>query len=206
VTFLLSANVGEVLIVFVGVLLGAFLFPDVFGGGSDALILTPAMLLWINLVTDGPPALALGVDPHSEGVMCRAPRSREESVLDRPTSLLIGWIGLALTAVGLVLFFAALTRTSDLVGARTLLFTFIVTSEMGVLSVIRGRSGIPLVSNPWMFVAVASSLILQLLVLYTPLSVPFGVRGLSTVEWLVVLGATGLFVVLAWIGSRRLRR
>lgn len=206
VTFLLSANVGEVLIVFVGVLLGAFLFPDVFGGGSDALILTPAMLLWINLVTDGPPALALGVDPHSEGVMHRPPRSREESVLDRPTSLLIGWIGLALTAVGLVLFFAALTRTSDLVGARTLLFTFIVTSEMGVLSVIRGRSGIPLVSNPWMFVAVASSLVLQLLVLYTPLSVPFGVRGLSAVEWLVVLGATGLFVVLAWIGSRLIRR
>lgn len=206
VTFLLSANVGEVLIVFVGVLLGAFLFPDVFGGGSDALILTPAMLLWINLVTDGPPALALGVDPHSEDVMYRPPRSREESVLDRPTSLLIGWIGLALTAVGLVLFFAALTRTSDVVGARTLLFTFIVTSEMGVLSVIRGRSGIPLVSNPWLFVAVASSLILQLLVLYTPLSVPFGVRGLSAVEWLVVLGATGLFVVLAWIGSRRLRR
>ncbi len=206
VTFLLSANVGEVLIVFVGVLLGAFLFPDVLSGGSDALILTPAMLLWINLVTDGPPALALGVDPHSDDVMHRPPRSREESVLDRPTSLLIGWIGLALTAVGLVLFFAALTRTSDLVGARTLLFTFIVTAEMGVLSVIRGRSGIPLISNPWMFVAVASSLILQLLVLYTPLSDPFGVRGLSAVEWLVVLGATGVFVVFAWIGGRLIRR
>jgi Ca2+-transporting ATPase len=206
VTFLLSANVGEVLIVFVGVLLGAFLFPDVFVGGSDVLILTPAMLLWINLVTDGPPALALGVDPHSDDVMHRPPRSRDESVLDRQTSLFIGWIGLALTAIGLMLFFAALIRTSDLVGARTLLFTFIVTAEMGVLSVIRGRSGIPLISNPWMFVAVASSLILQLLVLYTPLSDPFGVRGLSAVEWLVVLGATGVFVVLAWIGGRLIRR
>ena len=206
VTFLLSANVGEVLIVFAGVLLGAFLFPDVFRGDSDTLILTPAMLLWINLVTDGPPALALGVDPHSDDVMHRPPRSRDESVLDRPTSLLIAWIGIALTGVGLALFFAALVRTSDLVGARTLLFTFIVTAEMGVLGVIRGRSGIPLVSNPWLFVAVASSLALQLVVLYTPLSEPFGVRGLSPVEWLVVLGATGLFVLIAWIGSGVVRR
>jgi len=206
VTFLLSANVGEVLIVFVGVLLGAFLFPDVFRGDSDALILTPAMLLWINLVTDGPPALALGVDPHSDDVMHRPPRSSDESVLDRPTSLLIVWIGIALTGVGLALFFGTLVRTSDLVGARTLLFTFIVTAEMGVLGVIRGRSGIPLVSNPWLFVAVASSLAMQLVVLYTPLSEPFGVRGLSPVEWLVVLGATVLFVLLAWIGSGIVRR
>ncbi len=206
VTFLLSANVGEVLIVFVGVLLGAFLFPDMFRGDSDALILTPAMLLWINLVTDGPPALALGVDPHSDDVMHRPPRSSDESVLNRPTSLLIVWIGIALTGVGLALFFGTLVRTSDLVGARTLLFTFIVTAEMGVLGVIRGRSGIPLVSNPWLFVAVASSLAMQLVVLYTPLSEPFGVRGLSPVEWLVVLGATGLFVLLAWIGSGIVRR
>jgi Ca2+-transporting ATPase len=206
VTFLLSANVGEVLIVFVGVLLGAFLFPETFRGNADALILTPAMLLWINLVTDGPPALALGVDPHSDDVMHRPPRSTEESVLDRPTSLLIGWIGVALTAVGLLLFFGVLSRTSDLVGARALLFTFIVTAEMGVLGVIRRRGGIPLFSNPWLFVAVASSLSLQLAVLYTPLSKPFGVRGLSPAEWLIVLVATALFVVLAWIGSRVVRR
>jgi len=206
VTFLLSANVGEVLVVFVGVLLGAFLFPNVFRGSSDALILTPAMLLWINLVTDGPPALALGVDPRSNDVMRRPPRSSDESVLDRPTSLLIVWIGTALTAVGLALFFGALIRTSDLVGARTLLFTFIVTAEMAVLLVIRGRAGVPLFSNPWLFAAVASSLALQGLVLYTPLSVPFGVRGLSPMEWLVILGATGVFVGLAWIGSGLFRR
>ena len=206
VTFLLSANVGEVLIVFVGVLLGAFLFPDVFRGNSDALILTPALLLWINLVTDGPPALALGVDPRSDDVMHRPPRSMDESVLDRQTSLLIVWIGLALTAVGLALFFGALVRTSDLVGARTLLFTFIVTAEMAVLVVIRGRSGVPPFSNPWLFAAVAISLALQCVVLYTSLSEPFGVRGLSPVEWIVVMGATGVFVFLAWIGSGLLSR
>ena len=206
VTFLLSANVGEVLIVFIGVLLGAFLFPDVFRGSADALILTPAMLLWINLVTDGPPALALGVDPRSNDVMRRPPRSSDESVLDRPTSLLIVWIGTALTVVGLALFFGALVRTSDLVGARTLLFTFIVTAEMGVLLVIRARSGVPLFSNPWLFAAIASSLALQGVVLYTPLSGPFGVRGPSPMEWLVILGATGAFVFLAWIGSGLFRR
>ena len=205
VTFLLSANVGEVLIVFLGVLLGAFLFPDVFRGSPDSLILTPAMLLWINLVTDGPPALALGVDPRSDDVMNRPPRSRDESVLDRPTAILIVWIGSALTVVGLALFFSDLIRNSDLVGARTLLFTFIVTAEMAVIWVIRGRSGVRPFSNPWLLAAVASSLALQGVVLYTPLSEPFGVRGLSPAECLLVIAATGVFVLLAWIGSRLFR-
>ncbi|GAF88445.1 unnamed protein product, partial [marine sediment metagenome] len=91
-------------------------------------------------------------------------------------------------------------------GARTLLFTFIVTAEMGVLLVIRARSGVPLLSNPWLFAAISSSLALQGVVLYTPLSGPFGVRGPSPLEWLVILGATGAFVFLAWIGSGLFRR
>ena len=202
VTFLLSANVGEVSIVFFGVLLGALLFPQTFQGSSDALILTPAMLLWINLVTDGPPALALGVDPRSPGGMRRPPRERGVSVLDRPTLLLIMWIGGSLTLVGLALFFIVMARTGDLVGARTMLFTFIVTAEMGVLNVIRGRTGLAPLSNLWLVVAVASSLVLQLVVLYTPMSGPFDVRGLSGEEWMGIAAATAAFLLLAEVGSR----
>ena len=95
--------------------------------------------------------------------------------------------------------------SSDLVGARTLLFTFIVTAEMAVIWVIRGRSGVRPFSNPWLLAAVASSLALQGVVLYTPLSEPFGVRGLSPAECLLVIAATGVFVLLAWIGSRLFR-
>ena len=205
VTFLLSANVGEVLIVFLGVLLGALAYPDILRGSADALILTPAMLLWINLVTDGPPALALGVDPRSAGIMRRPPRARDESVLNRPTLLFIVWIGASLTLVGLALFFLELHRSRDAVGARTLLFTFIVVAEMGVLGVIRWRSGLRPGSNPWLLAAVASSLLLHLLVLYTPISGIFGVRGLTLAEWGRIAAAMpallGLSVLGTWLTS-----
>src|SRR3990170_2213233 len=59
ITFLLSANAGEILIVFGGVLVGGAFFPGVFSADREVLILTPVMLLWINIVTDGLPALAL---------------------------------------------------------------------------------------------------------------------------------------------------
>jgi Ca2+-transporting ATPase len=202
VTFLLSANVGEVLIVFLGVLLGAFAYPDLFRGSADALILTPAMLLWINLVTDGPPALALGVDPRSAGIMRRPPRARGESVLNRPTVLFIVWIGASLTLVGLALFFLEIHRSRDPLGARTLLFTFIVVAEMGVLGVIRWRSGLTLGSNPWLLAAVAASLLLHLLVLYTPVSDIFGVRGLTLEEWARIGAAIPAFLGLAVLGTR----
>lgn len=204
VTFLLSANVGEVLIVFLGVLLGAFLYPDTFRGNADALILTPAMLLWINLVTDGPPALALGVDPRSEGIMRRPPRPRGESVLNRPTLQLILWIGASLTLVGLALFFQEIHRFADPIGARTVLFTFIVVAEMGVLGVIRWRSGLTLGSNGWLLAAVSTSLLLHLLVLYTPISGLFGVRGLTGSEWIRIGAATPVFLGLSLLGARRI--
>ncbi|MEJ2546953.1 MAG: HAD-IC family P-type ATPase [Gemmatimonadota bacterium] len=202
VTFLLSANVGEVLIVFLGVLLGAFLFPDITRGHPESLVLTPAMLLWINLVTDGPPALALGMDPRSPGVMNRPPRSREESVLDRQTVSLIVWIGVALTLVGLGLYGLALGRGGDPVEARTMLFTFLVTAEMGVLSVIRWRSGLVPFSNYWLVAAVAVSLGLHLVILYSPLADLFAVRAPTAGQWSWIGGATAAFVVLAWLGGR----
>ena len=202
VTFLLSANVGEVLIVFLGVLLGTFAYPEIFRGSADALILTPAMLLWINLVTDGPPALALGVDPRSAGIMRRPPRAPDESVLNRPTVLYIVWIGASLTVVGLALFFLEIRRFGDPVGARTLLFTFIVVAEMGVLGIIRWRSGLTPGSNPWLLAAVAGSLLLHLLVLYTPISGTFGVRGLTLTEWGRIGAATPAFLGLAALGTR----
>jgi Ca2+-transporting ATPase len=201
-TFLLSANVGEVLIVFLGVMLGAFLYPDTFRGTADALILTPAMLLWINLVTDGPPAIALGLDSRSPGVMHRPPRAIDEEVLNGPTVLLILWIGASLTLFGLVLYFHEVRQSSDPAGARTMLFTFIVTAEMGVLFVMRARSGLAPLSNGWLLAAVAGSLVLQVLVLYTPMSEPFGVRALHASEWARIGAATAGFLVLAMLGSR----
>jgi Ca2+-transporting ATPase len=199
VNLLLSANTGEVLVVFVGVLVGSALFPDRFAARSEALILTPVMLLWINLVTDGLPALALGVDPASPDVLERDPRGTDESVIDRRVVTSILAIGGSLTVVGLAMFFEALLTFGSLVVAQTLLFTFFVASEMGVIQVIRRRFGHGPFSNRWLVGAVVASLCLQLFVLYTPLADLFGVYGMGAPGWTRVLVAA-LVVVTANYG------
>ena len=186
VNLLLSANTAEVLLVFLGVLVGSTLFPDRFAANAEALILTPVMLLWINLVTDGLPALALGVDPKAPDVLDRAPRPAGESVIDRRLVLSVLTIGATVTVAGLALFFDALVAFESLVRAQTVLFTFIVVAEMGIIQVIRRRFGQSLLSNRWLVAAVAGSLALQLLVLYTPLSDLFDVVAPGQASWLRV--------------------
>jgi Ca2+-transporting ATPase len=196
VNLLLSANTGEVFTVFVGVLVGSTVFPDLFAGHSEALILTPVMLLWINLVTDGLPALALGIDPRSEDVLDRDPRDNDESVIDRRMIASILTIGATLTAVGLAVFFQSLRAFESLVRAQTLLFTLFVVAEMAIIQVIRRRFGQPILSNPWLVGAVAASLALQLLVLYTPVADLFGVYAIDAPGWEWIAAAVAAFVLL----------
>ncbi|WP_255149209.1 cation-translocating P-type ATPase [Halorarius halobius] len=188
VNLLLSANAGEVLTVFVGVLLGSLLFPQAFAGDPEALVLTPVMLLWINLVTDGLPALALGVDPVAEDVLDRPPREAGASVIDREVAVSVLTIGATVAVAGLALFFDTLAATGSLRRAQTLLFTFFVVAEMGIIQVIRHRFGQSALSNRWLLAAVASSLALQAALLYTPLSGPFGLVAVGLSGW-VRIGA-----------------
>jgi Ca2+-transporting ATPase len=183
VNLLLSANASEVLIVFLGVLIGGVLFPDSFAGHADALVLTPVMLLWINLVTDGLPALALGVDPVADGVLDRPPRERGASVIDRGVVASVLTIGTTVTAAGLALYFDTLAAATSLTAARTVLFSFVVVVEMGVIQVIRDRFGQSVLSNRWLVGAVATSLALQAAVLYTPLSSLFDVLSPGLAAW-----------------------
>ncbi|WP_136715511.1 cation-translocating P-type ATPase [Halorientalis salina] len=197
VNYLLSANAGEVLVVFFGVLLGSLLFPDLFEGSEAVgLVLTPVMLLWVNLVTDGLPALALGADPTAPNVMDRPPRGRGEPIIDRRVLASILAIGVVMTVVGLGLFFARLAATGSLVRAQTTLFTFLVVIELARIQLIRRRYGKSLRSNPWLVGAVALTLGLQLLVLYTPLADLFDVVPLALEAWGWLAGAFVVFVAL----------
>ena len=196
VNYLLSANAGEVLVVFVGVLVGTFLFPELFAEQSDALILTPVMLLWINLVTDGLPALALGADPKTEDILDRPPRGSDESVINRQMMASIAMIGLVMTVTGLVLFFYGLLTVTTLIRAQTLLFTFLVVVEVVRIQVIRARYDLSILSNRWLIGAIGVTLLLQLLVLYTPLNEFFAVRPLSVDEWIWIGAAFVGFLVL----------
>ena len=183
VNYLLSANAGEVLVVFVGVLVGSFLFPQLFGGAASALVLTPVMLLWINLVTDGLPALALSADPTAADVMERPPRDGDDPVIDDRMAASVLGIGGLMTVAGLAVFFWALTTTREPLLAQTTLFTFLVAIELVRIAVIRSRRGQPLLSNPWLVGAVAVTLALQLAVLYTPLNTFFEVVPLGVEPW-----------------------
>jgi Ca2+-transporting ATPase len=204
VNYLLSANVGEVLTVFLGILIGSFLFPETFQSNSEALILTPVMLLWINLVTDGLPALALGADPKTEGIMDREPRGKDEPVINMRMLGSIGAIGLLIAVIGLPIFFRLLE--SSLLIAQTALFTFLVVIEMVRIQTIRSRYDQSLLTNKWLVGALASSLILQLAVLYTPVRSYLEVAALGARPWMLLGVGFLAFIVLSVAASRLLDR
>jgi Ca2+-transporting ATPase len=206
VNYLLSANAGEVFVVFAGVLLGTLLFPETFTTHPEAVVLTPVMLLWVNLVTDGLPALALGADPIAEDVMDRPPRPATEGVIDRRVGASIGSIGVVMMVTGLTLFFGALSATENLFLAQTTLFTFLVVVEMVRIQLIRSRYNQPVTSNPWLLAAIAVTLALQALVLYSPLHELFDVVPLGAGPWGWIAVAFVTFVAINLVVVRLLER
>jgi Ca2+-transporting ATPase len=206
VNYLLSANAAEVLVVFFGVMLGSVLFPSLFAGQSEALILTPVMLLWINLVTDELPAIAIGTDPAAENIMDRDPRGTDEPVIDRRVMVSIGMIGVLITIIGLALFFYGLQVTRQLVLAQTLLFTFLVVAEMIRIQLIRSRYDLSPLSNRWLVGAISSSLVLQLAALYTPLNGFFDVVPVGPTGWIWIGVAFVAFMVLGFAVENAISR
>ncbi|MBX0288337.1 cation-transporting P-type ATPase [Halomicroarcula sp. F28] len=171
VAYLLSANVAEVAIVFVASLLGYLVLPAV-------------QLLWINLLTDGLPALALGADPQSGDVMERPPRDPDRGIVDPGMLGLIGGAGTASTVAILGLLFVTLDGAASVTPyVTTMVFTAFVVLEFEKLYVIRWLRETPALSNVWLAIAVAGSLALQLAVLYTPLNDYFGTVPLGLVDW-----------------------
>ncbi|WP_049895687.1 calcium-translocating P-type ATPase, PMCA-type [Halopiger xanaduensis] len=197
VAYLLTANVAEVAIVFLASLYGYLILPAV-------------QLLWINLLTDGLPALALGVDPESGDVMERPPRDPDRGIIGRPMLGLISGIGTVTTVVLLALMYYTLEGATEVTPyAMTMVFTAFVFLEFAGLYVIRWLRETPTLSNPWLTAAVATSAVLQLAVLYTPLNQYFGTVPLDLADWgiisvILVVSLPGYFGVAVLV--RRLER
>ena len=188
VGYLLSANLAEVLLVLLASLAGYLILPAV-------------QLLWINLLTDGLPALAIGADPASEDVMERPPRDTSAGVIDGGLLRVGGGVALTTTAVLLGLTFLALDGAAVATEyAVTMVFTAFVVFEVVKLYVVRWARGTPPGTNPWLAVAVVASFLLHLTVLYTPLADPFGTVPLSLADWGLVGGAL-LLAVPGFVGS-----
>jgi Ca2+-transporting ATPase len=190
--YLLSSNIGEVMTMFFGVLLA-----DAIGlaaeAGGVALPLLATQILWINLVTDGAPALALGVDPADAGVMDAAPRPRSEGVITGGMWSGIFFVGAIMAAGTLLVLDASLPGgliegAGNMRYAQTMAFTTLVFFSL--FTVFNARSDersafVGLFSNKWLWGAVLLSLLLQAAVIYIPfLQQAFSTVRLSVGDWL----------------------
>lgn len=193
VNYLLSCNLGEVFIIFFAIVMGW------------DLPLTAIMLLWLNLVTDGLPALALGVDPSSPDIMNKPPRDPHDKLMSRSFILMMGTVSLLITVGTLGLFQWAYTGPQSLMYAQTIAFTTVIIMELVRIYAIRSEYNLSPFSNKWLILAVASSLGLQLLVIYTPLQRFFGTVPLGLKEWGLILG-TSTSVLLLSILIRTFKR
>jgi Ca2+-transporting ATPase len=205
VAFLLSANAGEVLIMFIATI--AIADP------SFLPFFAPVQLLWINLVTDGLPALALGVDPYPTDIMERPPRSPKEGVLSRDILFLIFVVSGILTAGTLGVFFLELREGADPIRAQTVAFTTIVFFELFLVFAMRSPRQtiweIGLFTNPKLILAVLGSMALQGAVIYVPfLHGVFGTEPLTALDWvetLLISFSAFAFVDLLKVLRRHLR-
>ena len=190
--YLLSSNIGEVLTMFFGVLLARRLGLHGEGGGL-VLPLLATQILWINLVTDGLPALALGVDPADDGLMHQPPRPVGEGVLTSQMWRGIIVVGVIMAAGTLFVLDASLPGgfvegPGDLRYAQTMTFTTLMLFQM--FNVINARSDersafAHLFANHWLWAALGVSLVLQVAVIYLPfLQRAFGTVSLSVQDWM----------------------
>lgn len=187
--YLLSANVGEVLIMLVAGLL------------AMPLPLVAIHLLWVNLTTDGLPALALAVDPADPDIMSQPPRDPKESIFTRNLTVLIGARGLIMTVAMILTFIWKLTEKgasiTDLNNplipeAQTLVLCTMVMNEL--FSVFACRSEINsffklgIFTNKWLIWASLSSFALLFVVLYVPaLKEPFHVVNMGLEDWVIII-------------------
>ena len=183
--YLLSCNIGEIFTIFTATLLDLGQMP-----------LVPVQLLWLNLVTDSLPALALGVEPVEEGVMEEKPRDARAGLFDRRFSFRLGWQGLMVGALTLAAYFLGLRVLGEPgqegAAANTMAFATLTLSQLfhayNVRSENRSLFAQGVLSNPAMNRAFLVGLGLQLAVLLLPpLQGVFSVIPMSGSQWLAVL-------------------
>ncbi len=201
IRYLLSSNLGEVIAITGSVLLG---WP---------LILLPAQILWMNLLTDGVTALALGVEKSEPDAMTRPPRDPAEPIVDRTGMAWIAGMGLMIGVVSLIVFRLSLGDGTgdDLVRAQTLAFTVMVLMEkMNVFNFRSERQplrAMGLFSNRWLVLAWSGAILAQVGAVYLPgLSDALGTTGLTLWDWVILTLIALPVLVVGELAKSVLRR
>ncbi|VXD21149.1 putative calcium-transporting ATPase [Planktothrix serta PCC 8927] len=198
VKYILGSNIGEVLVIASSPLLG---------GGVP---LTPLQILWMNLVTDGLPALALAMEPAEPAVMQRPPYNPRESIFARGLGLYMIRIGIVFSILTIILMIWAYNHAqSDGNPERwkTMVFTTLCLAQMGHAIAVRSDTQLTIQMNPatnlYLWAAVGLTTILQLLLIYVPpLQSFFGTHFLNFTELSICLGFSALMFI--WIEMEKL--
>ncbi len=202
IKYILGSNIGEVLTIAAAPLIGL--------GGVP---LSPLQILWMNLVTDGLPALALAVEPAEPNVMERSPYDPKESIFARGLGLYMIRIGIILAVLTITMMVWAYNHshapgyTGDPDSWKTMVFTTLCLAQMGHAIAVRSDSQLTIqlnpLSNPYLFWAVLLTSALQLVLIYVPpLRDFFGLHTLSMLELSICFGFSLLMFV--WIELEKL--
>ena len=210
--YLLSGNIGEVLTVFLGVVGAGVIGLTGTAAGAGGAVVVPLLatqILWINLVTDSWPALAMGVDPPTDDVMAKAPRRLSDRVIDARMwsgAIQIGLVVAIVTLLTMDIYLPGglIEGTHDVATARTAGFTVLVLAHL--VNAFSARSETTsafahLFANPWLWGAIALSLLLQVAVVNLDfLNLAFGTVPLTFDQWLL---CTGMASLVLWYSELR---
>jgi Ca2+-transporting ATPase len=189
VCYLASSNIAEIIVVFMGMLIG---FTDF--AGIPFVPLSAVQILWINLASDGLPAIALGVDPIDPKEMRQAPRKPSDSIISRYKALHLLLISVVIAFGTLAACYFGIHQSGEL--AQTMAFTTLVVLELVAVQIIRSQFNTRFLSNHFIHAAITTSFLLQLLIVYTPfLQSVFNTVPLNTRDW----GIIAVITIVVWI-------
>jgi Ca2+-transporting ATPase len=199
VRYILGSNIGEVITIAAAPILGLSGVP-----------LTPLQILWMNLVTDGLPALALAVEPADPNIMRRPPFSPKESIFARGLGSYIIRIGIIFSIISISLMVWSYTHaqaSNHPNSWKTMVFTTLCLAQMGHAIAVRSNTLLTIemnpFSNPYLLGAVVVTTILQLMLVYVePLRKFFGTEILTMDQLLVCLGFSTLMFI--WVELEKL--
>lgn len=196
VCYLVSSNIAEIIVVFAGILIG---FTD--AAGNFFIPLSAVQILWINLASDGLPAIALGLDPIDPKAMKRSPRKLSDPLIPWKRVLYLFFISFIIAFGTLTAFYFGMQKSGEL--AQTMAFTTLVVLELIAVQIIRSSYNIGIFSNPLIIAAIAISFLLQLFIVYTSfLQSVFNTVPLSIREWWIISAIT----IAVWILSHWINR
>jgi Ca2+-transporting ATPase len=183
VQYTLSSNLGEILVIFLAILIG---WP---------LPLIAIQILWVNLLTDGLPGLALGLDSFSKDIMKQPPRKRGEKIISRDVLHNILIVGSVMAVGTLAMFYL---YGIDTMKAKSIAFTTLIMFQLFNVLTYRAKNfKIEFGTSKFLIGAVIISVLMQFAVLYTPLNVAFKTTPLGGLDWIyVILVSSTLYIIL----------